>query len=91
MARDHPFTIEIEFHIEKRMRRYRWGIYESGELRDRARESFMTKREAQADAAKAMDEHIATWRGKRTPAELKGLGWEGDQHQMRQGRPRRRT
>lgn len=66
MAPDHPFTIEIEFHIEKRMRRYRWGIYESGELRDRARESFVTKREAQADAAKVMEEHITTWRGKRS-------------------------
>jgi hypothetical protein len=66
MAPDHPFTTEIEVHIQEHVRRYRWGIYESGELRDRARESFMTKREAQADADKVMERLVATWRvGKR--------------------------
>jgi hypothetical protein len=61
MPEDHPFTIEIELHIEERVRRYRWGIYEGGEPRDRSRESFSTMREARADADKVMQRLITTW------------------------------
>jgi hypothetical protein len=62
MAEEHPFTIEIETHLEEHARRYRWGIYESGKLRDHAKESFLTKPEAHADAERAMEALVAAWR-----------------------------
>jgi hypothetical protein len=69
MAEDHPFTVNIELHIEERVRRYRWSIYESGYPRDHSSKSYATIREAQADADKVTQKLITTWRiGPKRPA-----------------------
>jgi hypothetical protein len=62
MAEKHPFTINIELHVEERVRRYGWSICENGIPRDHSKESFSTMREAQADADKVMQRLITNWR-----------------------------
>jgi hypothetical protein len=66
MAKDHPFTIEIELHIEERVRRYRWCIYESGEPLERSTASYATTQKARADADKVMEKLITVWRNGKT-------------------------
>jgi hypothetical protein len=58
MARDHPFTIKIEPHIEG-SRRFRWRIYESRKLRDQSSSSYATIPAALAVANNVMQKLIA--------------------------------
>jgi hypothetical protein len=58
MAENHPFTITVEPDL-LRDGRFRWTLYENGQPRTRSPFSYATKREALADAAKALDKQIA--------------------------------
>jgi hypothetical protein len=55
------FTIKIEPDAG-RPGRYRWTISEEGRTRDTSLYSFATKREAQVDANKFLENLNATWR-----------------------------
>jgi hypothetical protein len=65
MAEKHPFTIRLEPDL-LRDRRFRWTLYENGQLRKRSVVSYATKREAIADATKALAPHAKTARRSRT-------------------------
>jgi hypothetical protein len=64
MVENHPFTIRVEPDL-LRDGRFRWTVYENGQPRNRSAVSYATQREAMADAAKALEKHIAEWRGAR--------------------------
>jgi hypothetical protein len=61
LIENHPFTIRVEPDL-LRDRRFRWTLYENGQLRNRSLVSYATEREAVADATKALDREIANWR-----------------------------
>ena len=61
MAEDHPFTITVEPDL-LRDGRFRWTLCENGQPRNRSAISYATKREALADATKALEKQIADWR-----------------------------
>jgi hypothetical protein len=42
--------------------RFRWTLYENGQPRNQSIVSYGTKRDADADATKALDKEIANWR-----------------------------
>ena len=64
MAENHPFTIGVEPDL-LRDGRFRWTLRENEQPRNRSTVSYATKREALADAAKALDKQIANWRSAR--------------------------
>jgi hypothetical protein len=61
MAENHPFTITVEPDL-LREGRFRWAVCENGQPRNRSAVSYATKREATADATKALEKLIADWR-----------------------------
>ena len=61
MVENHPFTITVEPDL-LRDGRFRWTLYENGQPRNRSPVSYATKREALADATKALEKQIADWR-----------------------------
>jgi hypothetical protein len=61
MAETHPFTIRVEPDL-LRDGRFRWTLYENGQPRNQSIVSYGTKRDADADATKALDKEIANWR-----------------------------
>jgi hypothetical protein len=61
MVENHPFTIAVEADL-LRDGRFRWTLCENGQVRNRSAISYAAKREALADAAKALDKRIADWR-----------------------------
>ena len=61
MAENHPFTVTIEPDL-LRDGRFRWTLYENEQPRNRSPVSYATKREALADATKALEKQIAHWR-----------------------------
>jgi hypothetical protein len=61
MAEDHPFTITVEPDL-LRDGCFRWTLCENGQPRNRSAISYVTKREALADATKALEKQIADWR-----------------------------
>jgi hypothetical protein len=61
MVENHPFTIRVEPDL-LRDGRFRWTVCENGQPRNRSALSYDTKREAMADAAKALEKQIADWR-----------------------------
>jgi hypothetical protein len=61
MAENHPFTIMVERDL-LRDGRFRWMLCENGQVRNRSPFSYATKREALADATKALEKQIADWR-----------------------------
>ena len=61
MVENHPFTIEVEPDL-LRDGRFRRTLYENGQHRNRSPVSYATKREALADATKALEKQIADWR-----------------------------
>jgi hypothetical protein len=42
--------------------RFRWTLYENGQVRNRSATSYATEHEALADATKVLDKQIANWR-----------------------------
>jgi hypothetical protein len=64
MAENHPFTIGVEPDL-LRDGRFRWTLYENGQVRNRSAISYATKREALADATMALEKQIADWRSSR--------------------------
>jgi hypothetical protein len=64
MAENHPFTIGVEPDL-LRDGRFRWTLYENGQVRNRSAISHATKREALADATMALEKQIADWRSSR--------------------------
>jgi hypothetical protein len=64
MAENHPFTITVESDL-LRDGRFRWTLCENGQVRNRSAISYATKREALADATKALEKQIADWRSVR--------------------------
>jgi len=64
MAENHPFTIRVEPDLSSG-HRFRWTINENGQPRNRSPVSYATRREAVADATKALDKQIANWRSVR--------------------------
>jgi hypothetical protein len=64
MAENHRFTIAVESDLS-RGHRFRWTLYEDGQSRNRSPVSYATRREAVADAAKALEKRIADWRSVR--------------------------
>ena len=60
MVENHPFTITVEPDL-LRDGRFRWTLCENGQPRNRSPVSYATKREALADAAKALEKQIANW------------------------------
>ena len=61
MVENHPFTITVEPDL-LREGRFRWTLCENEQPRNRSPVSYATKREALADAAKALKKQIADWR-----------------------------
>ena len=61
MAEDHQITVVVEPDL-LRSGRYRWTLLRSGQAQDRSEMSFATKREADADAEKALKRRIAAWK-----------------------------
>jgi hypothetical protein len=61
MVEDHQITVVVEPDL-LRSGRYRWVLLHSGQAQDRSEMSFATKREADADAAKALKRRIAAWK-----------------------------
>jgi hypothetical protein len=64
MAENHPFTISVRPDL-LRDGRFRWMLCENEQPLHRSPVSFATKREALADASKALDKQIANWRAGR--------------------------
>ena len=64
MAENHPFTIGVEPDL-LRDGRFRWTLYENGQVRNRSAISYATEHEALADATKALETQIADWRSVR--------------------------
>jgi hypothetical protein len=60
MVEDCQFSIKIT-PDSKREDRYRWAIYKGGRQSVRSDDSFATKREAQTDAAKALQRRRSMW------------------------------
>ena len=60
MLKDHQITVVVEPDL-LRAGRYRWTVLHFGQARDRSEVSFATRREAEADAAKALKRSIAAW------------------------------
>jgi hypothetical protein len=71
MVEDHQITVVVEPDL-LRSGRYRWTLLRSGQAQDRSEMSFATKREADADAEKALNGGSPPGRppdeGSRTPA-----------------------
>jgi hypothetical protein len=61
MVEDHQITVVVEPDL-LRSGRYRWTLLRSGQAQDRSEMSFATKREADADAEKALKRRIAAWK-----------------------------
>jgi hypothetical protein len=61
MAENHPFTISVKPDL-LRDGRFRWALCENEQPLHRSPVSFATKREALADASKALEKQIAHWR-----------------------------
>jgi hypothetical protein len=61
MAEDHQITVVVDPDL-LRAGRYRWTILHSGQAQNRSETSFATRREADADAEKALKKHITEWR-----------------------------
>ena len=61
MVEDHQITVVVEPDL-LRSGRYRWTLLRSGQAQDRSEMSFATKREAEADAEKALKRRIAAWK-----------------------------
>jgi hypothetical protein len=61
MIEDHQITVVVEPDL-LRSGRYRWTLFRSGQAQDRSEMSFATKREADADAEKALKRRIAAWK-----------------------------
>ena len=61
MTEDHPFTIAVEPDLLRDCR-FRWTLYENGQVRNRSAMSYATKPEALADATNALKKQIADWR-----------------------------
>ena len=64
MVKNHPFTIAVEPDL-LRDGRFRWTLYEKGQPRNRSPVSYATRREAIADATKALKKQIADRRSVR--------------------------
>jgi len=64
MAENHRFTITVEPDLS-RGHRFRWTLYENGQPRNRSPVSYATRREAVADATRALEKQIADWRSVR--------------------------
>jgi hypothetical protein len=64
MVENHPFTIGVEPDL-LRDGRFRWTLYENGQVRNRSAVSYATRDEALADAGKALEKQIADWRSAR--------------------------
>jgi hypothetical protein len=61
MIEDHQITVVVEPDL-LRSGRYRWTLLRSGQAQDRSEMSFATRREADADAEKALKRRIAAWK-----------------------------
>jgi hypothetical protein len=61
MVEDHQITVVVEPDL-LRSGRYRWTLLRSGQAQDRSEMSFATRREADADAEKALKRRIAAWK-----------------------------
>jgi hypothetical protein len=66
MVENHPFTITVEADL-LRDGRFRWTLCENGQVRNRSAFSYATRREALADATKALEKQIAEWRPAKWP------------------------
>jgi hypothetical protein len=64
MAAAHPFTTRIEADPLSE-RRFRWAVCEGDQIRLRSPHSYATRREAEADASKAMLRLAANQPGRR--------------------------
>jgi hypothetical protein len=60
MADVREFTTAVEPDFD-RPGRFRWSVSENGKVRDKSLFSFVTRREAQADANKFVEKLHATW------------------------------
>jgi len=69
MATAHPFTTRIEVDPLSE-RRFRWAVYEGDQIRLRSPHSYATRREAAADAGKAMLRLAANQSGRRDRTNL---------------------
>jgi hypothetical protein len=61
MAEIHPFSIQIDPDPLNEVR-YRWMLCEGTQILVRSPFSYATKREAGAEATKAMQKRVSTWR-----------------------------
>ena len=60
MAKAHPFTFKIETDPLSE-RRFRWTVCEGSQIHLRSPHSYETRREAEAEADKAMLKFATTW------------------------------
>jgi hypothetical protein len=64
MPEAHPFTFKIEIDPLSE-RRFRWTVCEGGQIHLRSPHSYAIRREAEAEANKAMLKFAKTWPGNR--------------------------
>jgi hypothetical protein len=61
MADNHHLTMKVEPDL-LRVGRFRWTLFDSGQVRERSEVSFATRREAEADGTRVLLRRIAAWR-----------------------------
>jgi len=59
--RTHPFSVKVERDLLNEVRS-RWAICEGDQIVIRSPHSYATRREAQAEAQKALQRHVDRWR-----------------------------
>ena len=64
MVEVHPFMVKIEVDPLNAVR-FRWTVCEGDQIHIRSPHSYATRREASAEADKAMSKLAATWTGHR--------------------------
>lgn len=61
MAEPHPYTFKIEPDPMRELR-YRWSVCEGELVHRRSAHSYATRREAEADAVKAVQRQAESWK-----------------------------
>ena len=61
MAATHPYTFKIEPDPMRELR-YRWSVCEGEQIHRRSPHSYATRREAEAEATKAVQRQAETWK-----------------------------
>jgi hypothetical protein len=64
MDENHQFTVRVEPDLS-RPGRFRWALFKARQVYNRSEQSYATKREAAAEAAKVLDRRVSAWQAAR--------------------------